>query len=345
MLGAMKMKSLTVVIPVYNTELYLRRCLDSLLIKSILSDIEVIIVNDGSKDKSLSIAEEYQSKYPDTVKVIDKENGGHGSTINAGLKAATGKYFRVLDSDDWFNISDFTEFVSRLKNETCDLVVTNYKKEFIYNSTSEDIVWKSLEENVEYAFNDFDISILEKEYFVMANSTYKTELLRSADLKLFEKTFYVDMQYNIIPIPQLKTFKYYKLDIYRYFIGRPEQSMNLQNFVRNRAHHTKVVKFLIEYYLSLDNLSENQKNYIEQILFYILTTHYYIFCVYATSEKKTLYKEVKGFDRYLKKLYPDLYLRMNQIGQIKYNRKTKFIFVALCPKLFSKMISKIGSLF
>lgn len=338
------MKILTIVVPVYNTELYLRRCLDSVLLLPILDDIEVIAVNDESKDNSLAILKEYEAKFPTTVKVIDKENGGHGSTINAALKVANGKYFRVLDSDDWFNCTDFIEFVKRLKTENCDVVITDYKKEFIFNSTSENIAW-NLEENLEYDFNTMDISILNKEYFVMANSTYKTELLHSAGLELFEKTFYVDMQYNVVPASKINTFKYYKLNIYRYFIGRPEQSMNLQNFVKNRNHHLKVVRFLIEHYLSLSELSENKKTYIEQILFYTLTTHYYIYCVYAQKDKLKVRKEIKEFDKYLKITFPKLYVRLNEIGQIRYNRITRFFFTAISPGFFSKLITKIGNLF
>ena len=126
------MKVLTLVIPVYNTEKYVKRCLDSILIEDVLEDIEVITVNDGSKDGSVEILRRYEKMYPNSVVVIDKENGGHGSTVNAGLEKATGKYFRVIDSDDWVNSHDFVTFVNKLKNEDADLVVTNYRKELEY---------------------------------------------------------------------------------------------------------------------------------------------------------------------------------------------------------------------
>ena len=93
------MKILSIVVPTYNVEKYLERCIDSLVYdEKVLNDLEILIVNDGSKDNSLQIAKKYEKQYPNTIKVIDKENGGHGSTINAGLKVATGKYFRVIDS-------------------------------------------------------------------------------------------------------------------------------------------------------------------------------------------------------------------------------------------------------
>jgi len=339
------MKTLSVVIPVYNTEKYIKRCMDSILLKEILNDIEVILVNDGSKDNSLNIIKEYGEKYPESVIVVDKENGGHGSTINAGLKIATGKYFRVIDSDDWVNSRDFAKFVQKLRNEDVDVVITNYKKETVSNGLSESIKWKRLRKDRVYNFDTFDLSLLDGEYFVMANTTYKTKILRDSKLNLLEKTFYVDMQYNIMPILYVKNFKFMNFNIYRYFIGRPDQSMNLQNFVRNRANHEVVMKYLIEYYTkNLSRFSENKKAYIKQILFYMLTTHYYIYCVYSKKNKKQIYKEIKNFDNYLKETNKDLYKFMNHIAQIKYNRKTKFVFVRISPQMFSKFITFCGKI-
>lgn len=339
------MKVLSIAIPVYNTENYIKRCVDSLAIQDIINDIEIILVNDGSKDNSIKIMNEYKAKYPESIIVVDKENGGHGSTINKALSIATGKYFRVLDSDDWFDSKNFVTFVNKLKDEDVDLIITNYRKEYVYDGSSEKLNWKKLKENKVYDFNKFDLSLLEGDYFVMANSTYKTSLLKKSNLKLLEKTFYVDMQYNIIPISQLCTFKFLKLDIYRYFIGRPDQSMNLQNFVKNRANHETVMKFLIEYYLTnRNNFSKNQDSYIKQILFYMLTTHYYIYCVYAQTNKKEIYKEITAFDKYLRSKSLELYNMMYEIGQIKCNRKTKFIFVKINPHFFSKLVTLCGKI-
>lgn len=338
------MKTLTVAIPVYNTEKYIRRCIDSLAIQDIINDIEIILVNDGSKDKSLEIMNEYKQKYPESVIVIDKPNGGHGSTINAALKKATGKYFRVIDSDDWVNSEDFVKFVRRLKNEDADLVLTDYRKEHIYNGLSERFFWNNVKEKKIYMFDEIDLKLFRGNYFVMANSTYKTRILRQAKLELLEKTFYVDMQYNIVPILYVKTIKFMKLDIYRYFIGRPDQSMNLDNFVKNRANHEKVMKYLIEYYnQNLKEFSKNQRKYVKQILFYMLTTHYYIYCVYSKKDKKIIYKEVKEFDKYLKNINKELYNMMYKIGQIKCNRITNFIFIRINPQLSAKFINKCGN--
>lgn len=318
------MKLLTIVVPVYNTEKYIKRCLDSLDNKEINEKIEVLIVSDGSKDKSIEIAKAYSDKYPDTFKIIEKENGGHGSTINKGLELATGKYFRVLDSDDWVDSQNFVEFVKKLEKEDADLVVTDYCKEYIYEGKSEKLIYKDLEPNKLYDFNDFDLSILNGEYFVMATSTYKTEVLRKSHLKLMEKTFYVDMQYNVIPISEVNNFIYFDLDIYRYFIGRKDQSVNTLSFVKNHLNHDKVVKFLVEYYAkNVETFSNNKKNYIKMIIIYILFTHYSIYCIYF-KKKKEGYKNARLFDKYLKETSQELYKESN-ISFIKIYRKLNFL--------------------
>jgi len=143
-------KLLTITIPTYNVENYLGRCLDSLTYdESILDDLDIIVVNDGSKDNSLKVAKEYEKKYS-CIRVIDKENGGHGSTINVGIKLAKGKYFRVIDSDDWVNIDEFKEYINTLKKLDQDIILTDFSREFIYNSKQVISKYKALEYNKEY---------------------------------------------------------------------------------------------------------------------------------------------------------------------------------------------------
>lgn len=334
------MKILTVIVPVYNTEKYIKRCLDSLDNKEINDKLEVLVVSDGSKDNAINIAKEYSKRLPDTFKIIEKENGGHGSTINKGLELATGKYFRVLDSDDWVDNVNFVEFVKRLEDQDADLVVTDYSKEFIYEGKSEKIVYKNLEPNKKYIFDKFDLNILNGEYFVMATSTYKTEVLRKSNLKLMEKTFYVDMQYNVVPIPYVNSFVYFDLDIYRYFIGRLDQSVNTESFVKNHLNHDKVVKYLIDYYSNLTDISDTKKEYIRIILKYILFTHYSIYCIYF-KKKRQGYKLVKEFDKYLYNKNKELY-DVSNISFIKIYRNLKFTPTLLVINRMKDSLIKIG---
>lgn len=334
-------KLLTVAVPVYNTKKYLRRCLDSLLQNDILDELEIIAVNDGSKDSSLEILKEYKSKFPNTVRIVDKENGGHGSAVNSGIANASGKYFRVIDSDDWVSAENFSEFVHRLSKEDADLVVTDYRREYSLDSRTELFEFSNLEDGKTYEFEDFDIALLSGEYFVMAGSTYKTELLRKCGLSLFEKTYYVDMQYNIVPISEIKTFSYYRLDIYRYMIGRAEQSVSLASFVRNSLDHERVIKFCISFFSELQkNASETVILYLSVIMNYFLYTHYQIFCKHS-KKRYASFSSIKAFDAFLKEASPYLYEKSNGIDFIKNHRKTKFLFVLLGIPFINKLFGSL----
>lgn len=337
------MKILTVVIPTYNVEKYLERCLDSLTYdESILDDLEILVVNDGSKDNSLSIAKKYEKMYSNCIKVIDKENGGHGSTINAGLKVATGKYFRVVDSDDWVNIDDFPMFVKELKKLNADLVITDYRRELIYSGESILFPYTDkIEFDKLYNIEEFDLSSMGNEYFTMATSTYKTEKLRTAKLVLDEHTFYVDMEYNLLAFPQIETFIRLNYDIYRYYIGRPDQSVNINSMIKNRAHHEKVLKRLIEFY-SNTKLSNNKKQYVEKVLILLSRTHYIIYCKSTLPSRKIL-NEIREFDNYMKEKSPKLYNATNKYKFIRFHRKTNFIFAQSNRRIIARIIEKYSS--
>ena len=299
-------KLLSIVIPVYNTEKYLERCLDSLVYYGdILEYLDIIVVNDGSKDKSLEIAKRYASKY-DAIRVIDKENGGHGSTINRGLKEANGKYFRVIDSDDWVNVDDVRKYVLDLKNIDCDIVITNFSREYVYNGISSKFEYpKEIEFNKVYDADEFDYSLFKEEYFFMATTSYKTSLLKEMNFSVDEKMFYVDMEYVTFPIPNVKNFILLDYDIYRYFIGRPDQSINIKGFVKNRLQHEIVLKKLIDFCVNTE-MNDNKKKLITKIIVLMCNTHYNIYCKSRLLDKKYK-KEIKQFDKWFKDTSKELY--------------------------------------
>lgn len=336
------MKILTIVVPTYNVEKYLDRCIESLIYdESILDDLEILIINDGSKDNSLEIAKRYEKKYPNVIKAIDKENGGHGSTINKGLELASGKYFRVIDSDDWVNIDDFSKYVKDLKKLDCDAIVTNYSRELIYNGEVVKFNYsKDIEFNKIYDFDKFDLKKFKDDYLVMATSTFKTELLRKSNVLLDEKTFYVDMEYILLPIPNLNTMIFLDYDIYRYFIGRPDQSINIDNYVRNRKDHEKVFRRLIEFYENT-KMSDNKKKYIFNILSLMCNSHYIIYCK-AKLPEKTCLNEIKKFDKYLQEKSPSLYEETsNRFLYIKKNRNTNFKYAQIYNNIYSRYCDRL----
>lgn len=337
------MKVLSLVVPTYNVEKYLERCLDSLVFdEKIQKDIEIIIVNDGSKDNSLKIAKEYEKKYPESIIVIDKENGGHGSTINAGLKIAKGKYFRVIDSDDWVNIIDFSKFVKDLKKMDEDIILNNYSRELLYSGKSIKFKYKNLEYNKHYDLDKFDYSLLKDDYFFMATSTFKTEKLRKSKVILDEKTFYVDMEFILLPFLEMDSMIYLNYDIYRYFIGRPDQSINIQSYVRNRKHHEKVLLRLLEFYKNIKR-NVKKKEYIFKIISQMLNSHYIIYCKAKLHNKGEL-KEIRKFNNLLKENYIDFYNEIRKSYRyIKWNQKTNFVFSQSCNNLLSKLADRFDS--
>lgn len=247
------MKLLTVVIPAYNVEKYLHRCLDSLLYdEEIRDNLDIIVVNDGSSDRTVAVAEKYCQEY-NSVTLINKENGGHGSTVNAGLKAAKGKYFKVIDADDWANIWDFSDFVKSLKAETADLLVTDFRRDVLYDEYSEKFAFYAGDDEI-HDIEEAYASMLNLNFFYMHALCIKTEALRKVwGEGLLEKRFYVDQQFNMLAFTGAKTYRVLPYDIYRYFIGRPEQSMN--NLGKHHKDHEKIISWMIDY-LNSETMAE-----------------------------------------------------------------------------------------
>ena len=313
------MKLLTIVVPTYNTERYLRRCLDSVLAPGALQDIEVLVVNDGSRDRSSEIARAYAERYPETVTLIDKENGGHGSTINVGLAAATGRYFRVLDSDDWFDTPNFLRYLKTLRCCREDVVITPYTQEYVYNGTRVDYPYDYLEPDRVYRMNEIEL-IDDRMYFTMASSTYRTDLLRESGLQLFEKCFYVDMMFNMIPIPYVQTVRLVDCCVYRYFMGSPTQSMSQENLMRNLPNHDRVLRFLIDYYAAhRDTVHPHVRGYMGQMIFLMYFTHMDLVCV-KLRDRKRAYEMFTAIERDLREKAPDLYERTNAFSYLRVTR-------------------------
>lgn len=235
-------------------EEYLGRCLDTMVASDLLSSLEIIIVNDGSTDRSLSIAIDYQERYPESIKVIDKKNEHYGSCVMAGLEQATGKYFRMVDADDWVNTRSLNYVLQQLSVIDTDLVVTlrsewSYDKCDIPNITVRPFD-KRIECDKEYNLKQFVISdyVLLDE-FNMHSMTYKTSVLRSGDgLKLPKRVCYTDFLYSFYPIDRAETLIFLDVPLYVYYMGRDEQSISSKSLKRNLHHICTVLNLMISYY-------------------------------------------------------------------------------------------------
>lgn len=239
-------KVLTIVVPSYNTEKYVDECLPTMLDDRINEKLEILMVNDGSKDNTLDKLREYEVKVPGTIKVIDKENGGHGSTINKGIEHATGKYIRIIDGDDWVNTEELVRFVQGLENTDVDLVLSPYE-EHIFPEKTKRTVEFNLEVNKEYSYDEM---ILKNNYQIpmMHGTTFKVEVLRKYNLKISENSFYVDLQFIVFPMEYVQTVTYINTFVYCYRLGTQDQSVNINSYFRNRDMHRNVVISVIEAY-------------------------------------------------------------------------------------------------
>lgn len=263
-----KNKLLTFVVPCYNSESYMERCLVTLLKGK--EDVEIIIVDDGSTDKTAKIADGYQKRYPSIIKVIHKINGGHGSGVNAGLKEATGQYFKVVDSDDWLDEDALIKLLNQIKefnkekNEV-DLIVCNYIYDHLYDGFAKVMNYKNMfEEEKIISWSEMK-KLKPSQYLIMHALVYKTKILRDCRLKLPEHTFYVDNLVAYIPLVYVKKVYYMNIDLYHYFIGREDQSVNEKVMMGRIDQQIKVTKLIIDA-SNYEDIPIKLKNYMIKFL-------------------------------------------------------------------------------
>ena len=332
-------KILSIIIPSYNVSNYLYHGVYTMLNHKNVNKIQIIIVNDGSKDNTINIAKKLQQRFTeDIITVIDKPNGGHGSTINAGLKVAIGKYVRIVDGDDWVNSSDLEKLVDILETESSDIVITNYCED---RSSTNDLIPKQIYNFMipkkQYLFDDlcYDGYGFAEWGPILATSNLKTDMLKEHMPLLTENCFYIDMEFNAYSIANANTITFYPLDIYRYFIGRPNQSISMQSYIKNYKQHEKVLFNLIDFYTT-SSISENKKSYIlNKLIIPMITAHYTILIEFLKSPK-----EFRLFETKLKN-YDIIHNDSRIATKMKvFHRKTNGIFIKQ-----NNMIKKIGNKF
>lgn len=328
-------KILTISIAAYNAESDISRCLDSLINSGVLEKLDVVVVNDGSKDQTSKIVKEYVEKYKDSIHMIDKENGGHGSTINSSIKVAEGKYYKILDSDDWVDSNNLAKLVCYLEANNVDLVLNPYH-EVAYSDHSVKKMVEMERNQLEYEIK-YDIKKLsEKCVLFMHSLTFKTDVIKKMGSIIDEHCFYVDMEYSIFPMLYVRNFVYLDYSVYQYLLGSQTQSMNIQNMIKRREQHLKVIKRLIEFYNNNESkLCINLRNIIRLRIKYTVYQQYKIY--FSMSEKNALL-EVKKFDSWLKKANLDLYSGVSGrfMKIINLNRKTNYAFFTLTVKILNK---------
>lgn len=243
------MKLLSIAIPCYNSEAYMANAIESLLVGG--EDVEILIVNDGSKDRTAEIADEYAAKYPTIVRAIHQENGGHGEAVNTGLRNATGLYYKVVDSDDWVDAEALHKILTLLRDMVensrgLDMLISNYVYEKPSVNKQKVIDYRNaMPKDKMFTWSELG-HFKASQNILMHSVIYRTKLLRDCGLELPKHTFYVDNIYVYVPLPMVKNMYYLDVDFYRYFIGRDDQSVNEKVMIGRIDQQLKITRIMIE---------------------------------------------------------------------------------------------------
>lgn len=329
------MKIITFTVPCFNSAAYLDHCVETLLPGG--EDVEILLVDDGSTDDTPKIVDEYAAKYPNIIKAIHQENGGHGEAVNTGIKNASGVYFKVVDSDDWLDVPGMLKVVSVLKKfhndgQELDLMICNYVYEHTQDNTSHIVKYKNVfPTDCRFGWEDtgrFKMS----QYILMHSVIYRTSLLHECGLVLPKHTFYVDNLFVYQPLPYVKTLYYMDIDLYRYFIGRSDQSVNEQVMIKRIDQQIRVNKLMIDFYSKTNKpVSKRLSSYMKNYLSVMMTISSILLIVSGSDENMQKKTELWS---YLKSEDEKLYLNMKRrtLGLVYYiksragRKAAKFIY-------------------
>lgn len=307
------MKLITFAVPCYNSAAYMKRCVESLLSGG--EDIEIILVDDGStKDDTPAICDRYAESYPDIIRVIHQPNGGHGEGVNQGIRHASGMYYKVVDSDDWLDKDALQAALQKLKElsqgqSPLDMMILNYVYEHVEDGTSHTVDYReTFPQNRVFSWEDCG-RFRTGQYLLMHSVIYRTELLRKCSVELPKHTFYVDNIFVYYPLPYVKTMYYMDLDLYRYFIGREDQSVNESVMVSRVDQQILVTKLMFGYYdlrvlaQKEPRLAKYMFRYLSMMLSICTTLLNLDGSQEALCKKKALWRE-------LLEQHPELYYRL-----------------------------------
>ena len=310
------MKILTIAIPSYNSMDYMRNCIESLLPGG--EDVEILIVDDGSKDETPAIADEYEAKYPGIIRAIHQENGGHGEAVNAGLRNATGFFYKVVDSDDWVDAEAYQKILAFLKEavkeeEPLDMLLSNYVYEKVGAKHKKVIQYHSiLPENRYFGWEEIG-HFHASQNILMHSVIYRTELLRSFQFELPKHTFYVDNIFVYWPLPYVKKMYYLDVDFYRYFIGRDDQSVNEKVMISRIDQQLRVTRRMVDFYTEQKISNQKCRMYMRNYLRIMMEVSSIFLILSGTPEnlakKQELWNYVKAKDKEVYKM-----LRYSMLG-------------------------------
>lgn len=297
-------KQISIIIPTCNMERYISQCLESLLIPN-LSDVEILVINDGSKDRSSDIAHDYERRFPESIRVIDKTNGHYGSCINRGLKEATGRYIKVLDADDSFNKNEFNMFVEFLRGVSTEIVFSDYCIVDEYGTiTSKKCFPKRLYNKVMTFGNALPLFLHEN--MAMHAVAYRTDFLKSIQYSQTEGVAYTDQEWIFAPVLNVNTAAYFPHIVYRYLVGRQGQSVDSSVITKamtlQMAHFSKRLDDFEE---MLPKLSQEHRQYAFARMRYSMVNTFK--CILFGKTTSHFSHQLLENDIKLNRVFPELY--------------------------------------
>ena len=267
-------KILSIVVPCYNSEDYLERCVNSLLLGG--REIEIILVDDGSTDRTAEKIDYYQRQFADRIRAIHQKNGGHGAAINSGLAAASGIFFKVVDSDDWLDAAAYQQMIDFLREkakqtELPDLVISNFVYDKVGSRHKKVMDFSSfLPQDKMFSWDEVKFPF--GKYLIMHSLIYRTDLLKNVvHLKLPLHMFYEDNLYSFEPLPSVKKICYLNVDLYHYFIGRDDQSVNEKVMLKRIDQQLWINREMIKFYVENVDQNSSVADYMEKYLEIITT--------------------------------------------------------------------------
>ena len=315
-------KILTISIAAYNVEQYIKNTIESVIIEEIIDYLDIIIVDDGSTDDTFSIAKQYEEKYPKSIRIIKKSNGGYGSTVNSSIELAYGKYYKLLDGDDFFDKCGLMQLIKYLKEIDVDVVFTKF-----YKVLKEKRISAIRFENypIDRIVNIDSIGIFEG--LPMHTITYRTDILKKSKLKLREKILYSDNYYVSIPFTFVNNLVFKNIFLYNYRIDVLNQSINKNKLLKNANDLRIICEDLIMYYNSIDKKNVRAIKYIALRVASTLVDYFVVLMKKPFSH--TSLEEIKEFDKYIYDFSNELYYEMGKINRkasriIKIFRKTRY---------------------
>lgn len=345
-------KILTVVVPTYNMEKYLDRCLSSLIVdEERMALLEVLVVNDGSKDRSSEIAHGYEAKYPGTFKVIDKENGNYGSCINAALPLSAGLYIKILDADDFFDTDGLRNLLNDITHLDIfpDLIISDVRYVNEDGSTCDTLRFTDVSEQI-LSSADMGQGIIDNLH--MHAIMYRTDILRKIGYKQSEGVSYTDLEWTYYPMKEVLTYSLLGKFLYVYNTSREGQTTSVDKHCRDMWMERSIIERMISYNSDLINQGVNNKYLCSKLSSYIEKIYQYYLLLYPG---KLDISDLKQFDNVVR-AFPECYERLNavtvdanRLGTVKYihnwrrrfSRTTCFFILFDLQEKLSKLFHRI----